>query len=295
MPSIRARLITFVVRHVTKKQLARCKTPLDVRRVFNSAKSFAPKGVTQTAATLGGVPGEWVEAKGVAPRATLLYLHGGGYVGMSPATHRAVTGAFAKRGFRVFAVDYRLAPEHPFPAALDDATAAWRALRASVEGPVHVAGDSAGGGLTLALLLNLKGLGERLPDGACMFSPWTDLAVTGASMKTNAARDPLLVSEGIEAITGAYLGGADPRNPLASPLYGDYAGLPPLIFYVGDSEILLDDTLRAAEKARAAGVKVESHVFEGVPHVWQIMARIMPEARRSMDDAATFLLAAGAT
>ena len=114
-------------------------------------------------------------------------------------------------------------------------------------------------------------------------------------MKTNAARDPLLVSEGIEAITGAYLGGADPRNPLASPLYGDYAGLPPLIFYVGDSEILLDDTLRAAEKARAAGVKVESHVFEGVPHVWQIMARIMPEARRSMDDAATFLLAAGAT
>jgi acetyl esterase/lipase len=294
MPSIRAHILTFLTRHTVKRQLAACKTPQDVRRVFNGARTFAPRGVTHTPATLGGVPGEWVEPKQGSPRATLLYLHGGGYVGMSPTTHRSITGAFAKRGFRVFAADYRLAPEHPFPAALDDATAAWTALRASVEGPIYVAGDSAGGGLTLALLLNLKEKGARGPDGACLFSPWTDLAITGASMKTNALRDALLVSDGIETIAGAYLGDADPQNPLASPLYGDYSGLPPLVFYVGESEILRDDSLRAAEKARAAGVRTETHVFDGVPHVWQFMARIMPEARRSMDEAAAFLLAAGA-
>jgi acetyl esterase/lipase len=294
MPSIRARLITFIVRHVTKKQLARCKTPEDVRRVFNAAKSFGPRGVTHTAAALGGVPGEWTEATDVAPRATLLYLHGGGYVAMSPRTHRGLTGAFATRGFRVFAVDYRLAPEHPFPAALDDATAAWRALRASVDGPAFVAGDSAGGGLALALLLNLRDLGERAPDAACVFSPWTDLTGGGQSVKTNAERDPLLVPDHEGLIAAAYLGGADSRNPLASPLYGDYSGLPPLMINVGDSEILLDDSRGVAEKARAAGVKVEMKVVSGVPHVWPILNRIMPEARRSMDEAAAFLLAAGA-
>ncbi|MDE2364144.1 MAG: alpha/beta hydrolase [Hyphomicrobiales bacterium] len=292
MPSIRARLISLLTRYVTKRRLAACKTPQDVRRVFNSARTFAPPGVAHRAATLGGVSGEWVEAKAATPRAALLYLHGGGYVGMSPQTHRALTGAFALRGFRVFAADYRLAPEHRFPAALDDATAAWNALRASVEGPICVAGDSAGGGLTLALLLNLKRRGDRLPDAATLFSPWTDLAATGASMKTNAERDPLLVATDIDVIAKAYLGDADARDPLASPLYGDYAGLPPLVFFVGESEILRDDALRAAEKARAAGVRVETHVVEGVPHVWPIMARIMPEARRSMDEAAAFLLAA---
>ncbi|MFO1169294.1 MAG: alpha/beta hydrolase [Rhodoblastus sp.] len=291
MPSIRAHIVSFLTRHITKKQLSACKTPEDVRRVFNAARTFPVKGVTYTPATLGGVAGEWAQADGVAPRATLLYLHGGGYVGMSPVTHRPITGAFAKRGFRVFAPDYRLAPEHPFPAALDDATAAWRALRSSVEGPCCVAGDSAGGGLTLALLLNLKGLGERMADAACMFSPWTDLAATGESMRTNAQRDPLLVSEGIEKIAEAYAGAAGTRDPLVSPLYGDYSGLPPLIFYVGESEILRDDSLRAVEKARAAGVVTQAHVFDGVPHVWQFMSRILPEGRRSMDEAAAFLMA----
>ena len=292
MTSIRAHLISFVTRHVAKKQLAACRTPHDVRRVFNGVRPLTPRGASIAEATLGGVPGEWVEMKGVTPRASLLYLHGGAYVGMSPRTHRSITCAFAKRGFRVFAVDYRLAPEHPFPAALDDATAAWRALRAAAPGPVFVAGDSAGGGLTLALLLNLREKGDPMPDAACVFSPWTDLAISGESMKTNAVRDPLLVSDGIDVIANAYLGGADARNPLASPLYGDYAGLPPVQINVGDSEILLDDARRVAEKARAAGVKIELNIVSGVPHVWQFMNRIMPEARRSLDGAAAFLLAA---
>jgi epsilon-lactone hydrolase len=299
MASIRAHLISFVIKHVTKRQLLACKTPLDVRRVFNSARSMPHRGATYTAGTLGGVPGEWVEAKDIEPRATLLYLHGGGYVAMSPQTHRAITGAFAMRGFRVFAADYRLAPEHAFPAALDDATAAWRALRAAVDGPAYVAGDSAGGGLTLSLLLNLRDMardnpGERAPDAACVFSPWTDLAATGASVKTNADRDPLLVPDHEGVIAAAYLGGADPRTPLASPLYGDYAGLPPIIFNVGESEILLDDSRRVVDRARAAGVPVELKIVGTVPHVWQIMNRLLPEGRRSMDEAAAFLLAAPA-
>lgn len=293
MTSLRAHLINFALRHTVKRGLAKSKTPHDVRRVFNSARSFPPRGVTFTPATLGGVPGEWVEAKDARPTATLLYLHGGGYVGMSPRTHRAITGAFARRGFRVFAADYRLAPEHVFPAALDDATAAWTALRAAAQGPAFIAGDSAGGGLTLALLLNLRDKGLPLPDAAIAFSPWTDLAITGATMRSNAKRDPLLVSDGIETIASAYLGGADARNPLASPLYGDYAGLPPILFSVGDTEILLDDSLRAAERAKAAGVVTKTCVAHDMPHVFVFANRWTPEARHAMDEAAAFLHGAG--
>lgn len=293
MTSLRARLINFALRHSVKRGLARSKTPQDVRRVFNSAKSFPPRGVTFSPATLGGVPGEWVEATAAPAIGTLLYLHGGGYVGMSPRTHRAITGAFARRGLRVFAADYRLAPEHPFPAALEDATAAWRALRAAAQGPAYVAGDSAGGGLTLALLLNLRDQRLPLPDAAIAFSPWTDLAITGATMKSNAKRDPLLVSDGIQTIVDAYLGAADPRNPLASPLYGDYTGLPPILFSVGDTEILLDDCLRAAERAKAAGVTTKTCVERDMPHVFVFANRWTPEARRAMDEAADFLHQAG--
>ena len=292
MTSLRARLINSIMRRRVKGRLAACASPLDARKIFQGRPLPGPFGVRFTPAALGGVAGEWAEAKAGLARATLLYLHGGGYIGMSPATHRHLTGAFARRGFRVFAPDYRLAPEHPFPAAVEDATAAWRGLRERVAGPAYVAGDSAGGGLTLALLLHLRDLGERCPDGACMFSPWTDLAVTGASTRTNENRDPLLVSSGLVKVAAAYLNGADPRTPLASPLYGDFSGLPQLIFFVGDTEVLLDDAVRAAERARAAGVPVELRVAPDMPHVWPFLNRITPEARRAMDEAAAFLLCA---
>ena len=286
MVSLRARLINSIMRRRVKSRL-----PLEARKVFQGKQWPGPLGVCFTPAALGGVAGEWVEAKSGGPApATLFYLHGGGYIGMSPATHRSLTGAFARRGFRVFAADYRLAPEHPFPAAVEDATAAWRGLRARVAGPAYVAGDSAGGGLTLALLLRLRDLGERGPDGACLFSPWTDLAVTGASIRTNENRDPLLVASGLAKVAAAYLDGADPRTPLASPLYGDFAGLPPLMLFVGDTEVLLDDALRTAERARAAGVPVELRVAPDMPHVWPFLNRITPEGRRAMDEAAAFLL-----
>src|SRR5208337_53119 len=167
MTSLRARLINSIMRCRVKGRLAACASPLDARKIFQGRPLPGPFGVRFTPAALGGVAGEWAEAKAGLARATLLYLHGGGYIGMSPRTHRNLTGAFAKRGFRVFAPDYRLAPEHPFPAAVDDAAAAWPALRAHVDGPACVAGDSAGGGLTLALLMRLRDKGERGPDAAC--------------------------------------------------------------------------------------------------------------------------------
>ncbi len=290
MASIRARLINSIMRRRVKSRLAGCVTLLEARQVFQGRPLPGPFGVRFTRAALGGIPGEWVEAKSAPPAgATLFYLHGGGYIGMSSATHRYLTGAFARRGFRVFAADYRLAPEHPFPAAVDDARAAWRGLRASVAGPVYAAGDSAGGGLTLALLMRLRDLHERGPDAACLFSPWTDLAVTGKSTRTNEWRDPLLVASGLGKVAAIYLDGADPRNPLASPLYGDFAGLPPLVFFVGDTEVLLDDTLRAAERGWKAGVHVELRVGPDMPHVWPFLNRVTPEGRSAMDEAAAFL------
>jgi len=293
MASLRARLVNSILRRRIKRRLAACATPQESRKVFNGQWLPPPRGVRFSPGALAGVAGEWAAAKAAGrARSALFYLHGGGYVAMSPKTHRSLTGAFAKRGFRVFAPDYRLAPEHPFPAAVDDATAAWRAFRAEGDGPACVAGDSAGGGLALALMMRLRDAGERGPDAACLFSPWTDLAATGASVCANEERDPMLVASGIATTAAAYLGGADPTTPLASPLYGDFAGLPPLIVFVGDTEVLLDDSLRPAERARAAGVPIELRVEPDMPHVWPFLNRLMPEGRRAMDEAAAFLLAA---
>ena len=151
------------------------------------APLIVPKGARFTKATVGGIPGEWVEVERRS-QGTLVYLHGGGYVCMSSRSHRAISAGFALRGLRVFAADYRLAPEHKFPAAVDDAMTVWRALRAEVDGPIFVAGNSAGGGLSLALMLNLRAHGERLPDAACLFSPWTDLTCTSDSMREQRSR-----------------------------------------------------------------------------------------------------------
>ncbi len=224
---------------------------------------------------------------------TLLYLHGGGFIACSPRTHRPITGWFARHGFRVFAPDYRLAPEHPFPAAVEDAVAAWRALRAATPGRIVVAGDSAGGNLSLALMLALRNEGAVLPDAAALFSPATDMAGTGGSMHSNSGRDAMFRGDALQHLAAAYLGGADPRTPLASPLYGDLAGLPPLLIHVGEREVLRDDSTRLAERARAAGVLVDLQVWPVVPHVWQLAHATVPEARRSLAAAAAFLKQAG--
>ena len=239
--------------------------------------------------------GEWVEpiaANHPARTRCILYLHGGAYIAMSPRTHRSLTSRLATwSDSRLFALDYRLAPEHPFPAALDDAVAAYHALIAAGTPPsrIVVAGDSAGGGLALALLVALRDAADPLPAAAVLFSPWTDLAVTGRSIIDNDAVDPLFFGAWIARQPRHYLGDTLATNPLASPVYADLSGLPPLLIQVGDSEVLLDDSRRVAENAARSGVDVKLRVWHGVPHGWQIFAPILPEGRTALREAGAFI------
>ena len=298
MASWQARVARHFVRKRVRPALGDMTDLMRVRKVMSAAMPPL-KGVTYTRDTLGGVPGEWVEREGIAeiatsPRPTLMYVHGGGFVGCSPRTHRAITSAFALKGFRVFAPDYRLAPEHPFPAPLDDVAAAWRALRTlhDADSPAQrlvLAGESAGGNLSLGLMLVLRDAGERLPDAAALFSPATDLSGGSPSIVGNGERDAMFHGPSLGNLGTAYLGaGGDATNPLASPLFGDLHGLPPLLFHVAGEEALRDDGLRFAEKARAAGVHVETSVWPVVPHAWQLLAKL-PESRRSIARASEFL------
>lgn len=238
--------------------------------------------------------GEWLEPEPPVPdrgRPMVLYLHGGGYYFCSPRTHRTITFALAARArAALFALDYRLAPEHPFPAALHDALAAYRALLAwHAPSSIVIAGDSAGGGLALATLVALRDAGEPLPAGAVLFSPWTDLAASGASIASNHGQDPVFAGPVISRAAKLYLGDASPVHPLASPVYADLHGLPPLFIQVGSTEVLLDDSVRVAHNARKVGVSTQFRIWSDMPHVWQIYAPFLPEARRALREAAQFI------
>jgi epsilon-lactone hydrolase len=251
-----------------------------------------PAGTEVCAVDAGGVPGEFVATPVSRPDRHVLFLHGGGYVTGSPALYRHFTWRIARAArARVLAIDYRLAPEHPFPAALDDALAACRWLLGGIAGPQRTAvmGDSAGGGLALALLLKLRDGGFELPAAAVALSPWTDLALTGASLLLNAKSDPMVKAQDARPFAECYLTGADPRNPYASPLYGNPAGLPPTLIHVGSDEILHDDAVRMAENLGAAGCRVEIEVWRRMPHVWHLFAPVLPEARQAIAVIGAFL------
>ncbi|MEX2236922.1 MAG: alpha/beta hydrolase [Dehalococcoidia bacterium] len=266
-----------------------------LRNVLEMDTSPLPEGTSRIEVS-GPVRGEWLATQGCDPDRRLLYLHGGGYVAGSPASHRQMAGRLAAvGGCAVLLIDYGLAPEKRFPVAVDDAVAAWEWMLAN--GPnggvsavnAFVAGDSAGGGLTLALLLALRDRGLRMPDAACAISPWADLTMSGASMETRAGRDPMVQREFLNWMADLYLDGASPREPLASPLFGDFKGLPPLLIQVGDDEVLLDDSVRVAENAKAAGVEVELEVWPEMIHVWHAFWPILPEAREALDGMAAFI------
>jgi len=289
MPSLQSYLLDPMLRFAVKRHLGKVTSPDEARKAFERSAPPLPRGARQQPGKVGGVTGEWVTA-GDNPAGTLLYLHGGGYFACSPVTHRAITGGLALRGFRVFAAEYRLAPEHPYPAAVDDGLNVYRALLAQGVSPLTmvIAGDSAGGGLVLAVLLAARAEGLPMPSSALLFSPWTDLAGTGDSLKFNRRRDPMLRGERIFEATAFYVNGADPKDPLISPLYGDLTGLPPLCIQVGDSEVLLDDSTRLAARAKAAGVRVSLKIWKNVPHVWQLFQIFLPEARAALTEASAF-------
>jgi acetyl esterase/lipase len=234
----------------------------------------------------GGVPAEWIVAPGAAADRIVLYLHGGGYAFGSMRTHRVMLSYLSRAASaRVLGLEYRLAPENPFPAPVEDTVTAYRWLLAggAKAKKIVVAGDSAGGGLMLAALVALRYLGEPLPAAGVGISVWTDMEATGASFTDNAEVDPSVSRDRILRIAKLYLGGKDPRAPLASPIHADLVGLPPLLLQAGSIETLLDDSTVLAKRAKAAGVKVEVEVWDDMPHVWHHFAPILPEARQAIE------------
>ena len=260
-----------------------------------AATAPMPTGVAVAPVDAGGVSCEWVEMPGADPTRVVLYFHGGGYTTGSLNTHRRFVALLSERtGARVLNVDYRLAPEHPFPAAVDDALDAYRWLISDDGGCVdaaHVvlAGDSAGGGLAAAALIALRDQPDPNPAGGALISPWTDLALSGASMDSRAALDPMCSRETLSVHAQHYLGATDANAPLASPVYADLAGLPPLLIHVGDHETLLDDATRLAERAQAAGVDVTIEAVPEMIHVWHIFTGLVPESEPALDDLATWI------
>ena len=254
---------------------------------------FAPPAEVRFEPVLaGGVRAEWTTAPGAREDRALVYLHGGAYCLGGIATHRGLAARLSRLArLRVLNVDYRLAPEHPYPTAVDDAVAAVRFAYACGLAPSRVAvgGDSAGGGLAVATLVALRDAGEPLPAAGVCISPWTDLSGSGASMRSRAALDPLVEAETLSLMAAHYLAGRDPRTPLASPLFADLAGLPPLLVHVGGAEILLDDATRLAERARDVGVEVELEVWDEMIHVWHAFADLLPEGEQAVQGIAEFL------
>ncbi|MFN3835633.1 MAG: alpha/beta hydrolase [Glycocaulis sp.] len=244
-----------------------------------------PKGVEVARTEIGGC-----DALAFAPenarKGMLVYLHGGGYSRGSALSHRALVARMAKAfGLNAVSVNYRMAPEHPCPAAIEDAVSAIQAVMADEKGPVILSGDSAGGGLALAATLRLRDAGERLPDALYLLSPWTDLSMSGESVRTKADRDPMLNPDYLGAGGQLYLGGRPGNDPEASPLFAELKGLPPTLIQVGSDEILLSDSTRLAEKLEAAGVLVDCEIWEGMWHDFQIFSPLIPEADWAIDRA----------
>jgi epsilon-lactone hydrolase len=292
--SRRAELLRLGLRLMKKRQESREVPIATVRRRLKRLERIVPRPPkdTQTAGVdAGGVNAVRVAVRQARGDRCVLYFHGGGYAFGTAALCRDFTwriGAAAHACVLYF--DYRLAPEHPFPAAIEDAATVYRWLASRFDARrIAFMGDSAGGGLALATLYKLRDEGLALPGAMVAVSPWTDLALTGPSLQSNAAADPMLTAAHLPALADRYLAGADPRHHYASPLYGDASGLPPTLIHVGSDEILRDDAVRMAEKLRAAKCEVEIEVWPRMPHAWHLYARILPEGRRAMERIGAFL------
>jgi acetyl esterase/lipase len=267
----------------------------EVRANYDAMAAITPvaSDVQVEAAIVGGVPCEYVRAPNATRDRLVLYFHGGGYTIGSLASHRGLVALLARAaGASVLAVNYRLAPEHPFPAAHDDALAVYRALleAGTRADQIAFAGDSAGGGLAVVTLMRARDAGLPMPACAFLMSPFLDLAGTGDSVHENADIDVIVRPGMIEGMGGAYLQGVATTHPHASPLYGDPTGLPPLLVHVGTHEAILDDSLRFVRKAAMSHVSTELSVYPRMPHVWQMFSGMLEEGRRSLDEAGAFIV-----
>jgi len=302
MPSLRSRLFRFLLKYGHLLRLQFKKTTIDwntsIPRLRQEAEKTSklfgklPDGIEASPITIDGLLAEWILPSQAKKDKVILYFHGGGYVMGSIQAHRSIVSKFVK-GSEVGALlfDYRLAPEHPFPAAIEDSVAAYRWLLAKGVLPSNIvfAGDSAGGGLCLATLIALRDQGIPLPAAAVALSPWTDLKCTGDSHRTKNEVDPLTPKGSCTVFSKYYVGENDPCNPWISPYYGDLHGFPPMLIHVGEDEVLLDDSTRFAEKAKDAGVDVTLKVGERMFHCFPVLAPLFPEAKQAMDEICTFI------
>jgi acetyl esterase/lipase len=292
-PSLRARLLGPLSQQLLAPAV---RLPVAARRrrieLLGRLLLLSARDVGIEPVTLGGIPAERIVSNGENAPRYVLYLHGGAYVFGSPFTHRALTTRLALAASAVvLAVDYRLAPEHPHPAALEDAMTAYRALLAQQvpASRIVISGDSAGGGLSLALALAIRDAQLPLPAALALLSPWTDLSLSGASHQACASRERLLSTTGLSADAQAYAGASDLRSPPLSPLFADLRGLPPMLVQVGSDEILLDDSRRLATAASAAGVPITLQVWPGLWHVWQLFGGWLPEADRAISELGRYI------
>jgi phosphinothricin tripeptide acetyl hydrolase len=286
--------IDVVRAHLAKLPPSDSMTVAERRAQYERAEKVfpTPPDVKVERVSAPSAPAEWLRPPSAVAGRVVLYLHGGGYVIGSPRSHRHLAAAIAGAGAAsALLLDYRLAPEHPYPAAVEDATAAYRWLLDQGIAPARivVAGDSAGGGLTVATLLALRDAGVTLPAGGVCISPWVDLTCSGGSYRTKAEADPIVRRPGIDEMATAYLGGTSPRAPLASPLFADLRGLPPLLIHVGSDEVLLDDSVQLAERARAAGVGAELEVWDRMIHVWHWFLPMLDEAQAAIEAIGRFV------
>jgi monoterpene epsilon-lactone hydrolase len=286
--------IDVVRAHLAKLPPADSLTTAERRAQYERAEKVfpTPADVKVERVNAPAAPAEWLRPPSAAPGRVVLYLHGGGYVIGSPRSHRHLAAAIAAAAeASALLLDYRLAPEHPYPAAVEDATAAYRWLLDQAVAPEHIviAGDSAGGGLTVATLLALREARVPLPAGGVCISPWVDLTCGGASYETKAAADPIVRRAGVQEMARAYLGAAPPRTPLASPLFADLGGLPPLLIQVGTDEVLLDDAVQLAARAKRAGVDATLEVHDRMIHVWHWFLPMLDEAQTAVDTIGRFV------
>ena len=310
MPSLKSQVVIFSVQHnhlfkgkLKREVITRDTSTVQLRKQFEEgAKKFGaiPPGVMVSPVSIPGLPeglsAEWIHSEGSSNSPTeadkaIFYTHGGGYVTGNCVDHRMHVAKFVQAsGVGALLYDYRLAPEHPIPAAMQDTLAAYRWLLGQNVLPknIMIVGESAGGGLCLASLLAIRDEKLPLPAAGVALSPWTDLKCTGDTYRTNARRD--ISTLGSWEIWGSYYVGAnDPTNPWISPLYGDLHGLPPILIQVGDHEILLDDSLHFAEKAKAAGVDVTLHVWKGMVHCFPLFAPLFPEATQAWEETIAYI------
>jgi acetyl esterase/lipase len=266
----------------------------EMRRGMESRTKLAklPPKTKIEKVSFNGISAEWICTKEAHERRVILYLHGGGYNVGSPNTHRELAAHISMAsGAKILLPDYRLAPEHPFPSALEDATSAYRWLLNTglTGGDISIAGDSSGGGLSIATSISLRDAGEPSPASIVCISPWTDLEMSGNSIKTHAEIDPMVNLQSLKIMASNYIGDGDPRSPLISPIHADLKGISPLLIHVGSDEMLLDDSTRIAEKAKSAEVDVTIKIYDQMWHAWHLNVRLMPEAKNAIKELGSFI------